>query len=308
MPTTPADVIHVAHLIVTTIPVTADDSSGLAMVDFATPISRTYRLAESAPTHLIDINGDPIHYPTVADIDADVEALADWEQTTLDTQAATSNLEPASAVYEPGHPAYAPEPTPKATNSKKPTTKSKQRQRGGRKSKAETERLNTTIRDHLAAGATVKEIADLVGLSTTSINRRIKNHQLDPHADPDTPEPTAPKAAPKPAPRSRPAPPAPVKGAGVALGAKRRLQSLTAIGYTTTALNIRLKDRGCEFTVDEVLALPDGSEIPLVAFDVINDLWHRLRYLPVSGPSANYPPPGAWTNIDDPNEHHQVKE
>lgn len=153
MPTTPSDVIHVAHLIVTTIPVTADDSSGLVMLDFATPISRTHRMPVDVTDGLFDIDGKPITYPVVLDLDTEVEALADWEQEILDDIAA--NPEPP-----------APEPKPKAKTPKVSKTKAEQTQRGGR----------------------------------------------------------------------------------------------------------------------------------------------RLRYLPVSGPSANYPPPGAWTNIDDPNEHHQVKE
>lgn len=237
-----------------------------------------------------------------------VQSLDTHQRLHHDTPHDDCDWCPAPPTTEP---TAAEETTEKPAPAKKKAAKPKPaaKRRTGRLSAAESERVNAIIRDALANGpADLDALATATGLSKQAVQKRIEKMASTAAA----PAP-APAAKPKPAPIAPP--PAPSKTLVdrhrvPALGARRRILSLYAIGYDHRILNARLSNT--DVTVGAVLPLEDTDMIPQATFDAIDQLWQRLRTVPMTpnpavNPDRSSPPPSAWTNIDDPNEQPEVK-
>jgi hypothetical protein len=88
------------------------------------------------------------------------------------------------------------------------------------------------------------------------------------------------------------------------LGARRRIQSLFAIGYDMGTLG--RKAPGIHEALIEAMN-PATTEITEKRHHAIDGFWHRTRFSHVPGfdvHSSPYPTPGQWHNIDDPKETH----
>lgn len=201
------------------------------------------------------------------------------------------------------------------TTKKTRKTTTKTRKPDGRRASPASLAINDALRTALAEGKSTQEAAEAAGVTLSSARQRILKHKLRPTVAPVLAEspvgldkPVVPRVG-TPRPTPGPKPGRPVNGNAIALGAKRRIQSLIAIGYSPKGLGQYLPG-GSDFTIDDVLGLPDGSEISLAAFAEIDRIWRMKRYSPL--PEAvwapditrTFPPPGIWANIDDPNEHH----
>ncbi len=194
----------------------------------------------------------------------------------------------------------------------------RKKHRGGREPSPESLALNDEIRALLGEGKTQAEIATELNMTSGAVYQRVKKYELRPEARNQAT--TSAKMITPPAssaPRPRPAAPRPPSGSRPdalprrsvpVVGARRRVQSLFAIGYDHARLNTRLSNTSV--LVSQILA-DDVTEIPAETFQVIDDLWKRLRYQPITPDPAHvlnraFPPPGLWTNIDDPKEQHLV--
>lgn len=252
--------------------------------------TETQQLLEETLTPVTEPTPSTVEFAITADATKTVEAL----RSTARTVRAQTTTKTAR----------------KTTKGPKPT---------GRRVSPASLAINDALRQALAEGKSTQEAAEAAGVTLSSARQRILKHKLRQTTNATTKPIPAPAPAgldkpvvprvgtPRPTPGPKPG--RPVNGNAIALGAKRRIQSLIAIGYSPKGLGQYLPG-GSDFTIDDVLGLPDGSEISLAAFAEIDRIWRMKRYSPlpeaVWAPNIDraFPPPGLWANIDDPNEHH----
>lgn len=301
------DTVTVNHLVTTTIPVTVaapslgDDYSIVFKVTTGPPVSKVTRLTPTeaavirdllmalAPTEIVQVLEEtltPVSQP------ADPDPAVDVDHT------------PAT----PGHDTAS--PTPKRTGHTN----------GGQRMTPESAAKNAKLRKALAEGKSMQEAADAAGMTYRAAQQRAIKYGLRPGAAPKKAAAPAAKAKPAGPVLRNPKPKPPVEKVAPApdpvtharprvvpvLGARRRILALYAIGYDPSRLNARLNNTGV--LVSQILA-DDVTEIDRRTHDTIVELFDHLKYLPVTASAAanvprGFPPPGKWTNIDDPNEHH----
>ncbi|WP_062516468.1 hypothetical protein [Demequina gelatinilytica] len=293
-----SDTITIHHLVTTTIAITAnpDPTAPAAFLTLGDAHHTVRRLTDDEIKRLYLLG-----VVTIVGVGPDPEIMIP--------------LDPATAAPVVSDPKPTPDPAPAPAPKAKRTPP-----RGGRKTAAETQRINDAIRTALATGASITEAAEAAGVSSSAAQQRISRYKLRDGLNPSKHAPAKTKKVTKlPNPKAVPAPQRPASFAPKpteaptsrmvsALGAKRRILSLYRIGYDHLRLNQRLGAAG--IVVSSILA-DDVTEIPRATHAAIDDLWHRLRYTPVTPSPAShapraFPPPGAWDNIDDPNEHHEI--
>jgi hypothetical protein len=225
-------------------------------------------------------------------------------------------VEDPARAYDVDGP-YAPTPVEVTAAAVSPV---RNKRRGGREPSPESLALNDEIRALLGEGKTQAEIATELNMTSGAVYQRVKKYELRPEVRREAL--TSAKMVTPPAssaPRPRPVVPRPPSGSRPdvqprrsvpVVGARRRVQSLFAIGYDHARLNTRLSNTSV--LVSQVLA-DDVTEVPVETFQVIDELWKRLRYQPITPDPTHvmnraYPPPGIWENIDNPNEQHTVQE
>jgi hypothetical protein len=317
------ETVTVYHLATTTIPINVapatSTSTAAVIVDVTvgTPTTELRRLDVGVAEQLL----------ATLDTGAAVESPTTETEPEENVETATSSRAQPPAVAAPA--------TAPAKTESKPAPPAKKSRKGAPTlavpRSTESQAINEQLRVALASGATVALAAAKVGISPAAAQQRINKYNL--RAKTSAPKPVvslpAPALAPEtvteavkvtaklvskaeavePAPNPVPRPPQAVlmvaKGHVNAMGARRRIGSLFAIGYDPNRIDWRLPGG---FTSLGILEMPDDGQIPLEVFDALNALWRRLRYSPVN-PTAeyadlnrDYPPPGKWDNIDDPDE------
>lgn len=329
----PTAAVH--YLVTFTIPFDVDTTTDANVLTFraGTPTTDARRLsaAESeavlavlAPTFEVAIVADTTVFDAgMASGDATRSARDVEEHQGNDDEQAAPAVDGPEARTSPA-PVHPPVTKAKAKPVKSATKPVGKRAASKRPSAAEASAINTTIRDALAAGATIEDAAAQAGITVraakhraTMLKRReAKLAPLTPEqpasatAEPDN-QIDKPAVARRPVPRPTPGPTPgrTVRGNATALGAKRRIRSLFAIGYDQGRLDLRLPEN-VDFRIPDILALADGSEISVAAFELIDQIWHKLRYSPLptdlwkADVPRHHTPPGAWNNIDDPDEKH----